>query len=320
MNDADHDPEQQLHVSSHCSTRFYNSLLRAINEASPDGILVVDEQAVIVSYNQRFLDIWNIDPQHMQHDESEGGVPESPMLERALRQLTDPDAFMRQVEHLYRHPELDDHSEISLNDGRILERHSAGLFADDGQYLGRVWFFRDVTHQKQNEARLRDLAWHDPLTGVLNRRRLFERGGEEVLRAQRYRRPLALLMLDLDRFKRLNDQYGHAAGDAVLVAVCQRWRRTLRSVDILGRSGGEEFVILLPETGFEEALAAAERLRRAVSHESIGFEDDHIDSTVSIGLSMVHDDDGDIRDALRRADAALYQAKEGGRDRVTSHS
>lgn len=175
---------------------------------------------------------------------------------------------------------------------------------------------RDITDRKRLEQALMREATTDPLTGIRNRRQFFVDAEREMGRAVRYGRPLAVLMLDLDRFKRVNDRFGHHAGDAVLLGCVQACQQSLRDTDILGRLGGEEFAAVLLETDLDDALAAAERLRRAVEEMAVPFGGQDLRCTVSIGLALHMPGDTAFDDILRRADAALYAAKEAGRNRV----
>ena len=161
------------------------------------------------------------------------------------------------------------------------------------------------------------LATVDPLTGIPNRQNVLSRVDEELARANRYRRPFSVVMVDLDHFKRLNDTHGHAAGDVVLRQVAQRLADTIRAVDIVGRFGGEEFLVVLPETGPDAAATLAEKLRRAVAGAPIRLLDGHeVTVTLSAGVAGGPGDvlraDGLVRDA----DAALYSAKALGRNNV----
>jgi two-component system cell cycle response regulator len=164
------------------------------------------------------------------------------------------------------------------------------------------------------------LAITDGLTGLYNRRFCEEILGIEVDRTRRSAGPLALLVADLDRFKQVNDRYGHQSGDAVLVEAAARLRRTLRTTDVMARYGGEEFVVVLPDTDGETALELAERCRLALSQEQIRLYDGSwITVTASFGLATTDTEpasDVSAAELIRNADRALYAAKRGGRDRV----
>lgn len=166
-------------------------------------------------------------------------------------------------------------------------------------------------------AQLAELAVTDPLTGLHNRRHLFQEMEREFARSQRYRRPLACFMLDIDHFKQVNDTCGHQVGDRVLVLMAEVIRASVRNTDIAGRFGGEEFMILAPETPAANALVLGERLRTKVAART-GEEQPAVPRvTVSIGVSTTeHPAASDINELVRLADEALYRAKDGGRDRV----
>jgi diguanylate cyclase (GGDEF)-like protein len=165
-------------------------------------------------------------------------------------------------------------------------------------------------------SRLLKLVATDPLTGLANRRRLIERGAEEIARARRFNHALTALMIDLDHFKALNDAHGHAAGDRALKLVAEVCTATLRDIDLLCRSGGEEFAVLLPETDLARGLEVAERLRRAVAAIEMATPADAVTLSASIGLAELGADDVAIDQVLARADRALYRAKAEGRNRV----
>lgn len=163
--------------------------------------------------------------------------------------------------------------------------------------------------------RINHLAAHDDLTGLLNRRRMSEVVQAERERCVRSRRPLVLALLDLDFFKLVNDRYGHAAGDAVLCAFAGRVLDNLRSTDVLARWGGEEFLLLLPETSLDGALVLLERVRREVAELCVETPNGEIRLTVSIGVAAGRVQET-MEQVLEHADEALYQAKAQGRDRV----
>jgi diguanylate cyclase (GGDEF)-like protein len=160
------------------------------------------------------------------------------------------------------------------------------------------------------------LATHDALTELYNRRHFTELAEKELARAQRHGRPLVLAILDLDHFKPVNDRFGHVAGDAVLRQFSEVLRAHVRADDIAARIGGEEFAVLLPETGLDQALPFAERLREAVAAADFrpGGEPQRI--TVSIGLATMGPQRETRSELMRAADAALYRAKDSGRNRV----
>ncbi|HEY0832660.1 MAG TPA: diguanylate cyclase [Azospirillum sp.] len=169
---------------------------------------------------------------------------------------------------------------------------------------------------EEANAKLELLATTDALTEVWNRRHFMELAANEVRRAQRYRRPLGVLLFDLDRFKLVNDTYGHAAGDETLRIVVARARQALRATDSIGRFGGEEFVVLLPETDLEHARVVAERMRQAIADGPVDFDAERFPVTASIGVTVWQDGEPSVEKALRRADSALYEAKQLGRNRI----
>ncbi|BAI71050.1 two-component response regulator modulated diguanylate cyclase [Azospirillum sp. B510] len=174
------------------------------------------------------------------------------------------------------------------------------------------------TNRALEEAtvRLNRLATLDPLTGVWNRRRFLDLAAAELARARRYGRPLALFLLDLDGFEAVNDAHGNTIGDAVLRAVVKRVRAALRISDHIARSGGDEFVVLLPETDAAGAAVVAERVRAALAGSPVAAEERAIPVTASIGIASWLPDEPGVEQTLHRAERALHAAKRGGRDRV----
>ena len=169
------------------------------------------------------------------------------------------------------------------------------------------------------EKELEKLATTDPLTGAKNRRYFLQFFEQEISRLQRYNKPFALLLLDIDHFKTINDKHGHDMGDKVLKTLVVDSLSVLRDSDIFARWGGEEFIILLPESNTHEASTVAERLRSKLSKAEIrGKEGALITYTVSIGMRVVNqkETDLDINVLIREADESLYMAKKKGRNRV----
>ncbi len=192
---------------------------------------------------------------------------------------------------------------------------------ENGEFLGFIGSCIDITNHKEMEDELWELATTDGLTGFLNRRHFLVRLQEEYDRMQRnVHSRSSVLMLDLDHFKRINDQYGHAVGDAVLKHFADIIRRQQRKVDIVGRMGGEEFAIILPDTETAEAQILAERLRNAIADKPLHQQRELIEITVSIGVALLNADSNSPDSVLREADRALYSAKDHGRNRVVLSS
>jgi diguanylate cyclase (GGDEF)-like protein/PAS domain S-box-containing protein len=175
----------------------------------------------------------------------------------------------------------------------------------------------DITNRKEMEANLQKLAGTDPLTGLANRARFSALAADEIRRAQRYGRPLAVVMLDIDYFKGINDTYGHGVGDMALQAFAGLCRGMVREPDLVARLGGEEFALLLPETDRAGGLALAERLRAAVA--AMRLAELPLAMTVSAGVADVGPGEDAVDAALARADEALYEAKRAGRNRSVLH-
>jgi diguanylate cyclase (GGDEF)-like protein len=170
---------------------------------------------------------------------------------------------------------------------------------------------------RDKNARLEELSNTDGLTSLKNRRHFMELAEVELMRAKRYETPLAVVMLDVDHFKSINDRYGHQTGDRALVTVAEVLRRDLRRHDVAGRYGGEEFVLLLPHTNSQGALAVAERYRKNMASVTIPSEAGEFSITVSLGVASFPDTPVEsLEDLLRAADRALYAAKGAGRDCV----
>lgn len=173
----------------------------------------------------------------------------------------------------------------------------------------------DVTKQKRTEEELRELAMRDPLTSLYNRRHFLDVAEREVARADRYGQAVSVALIDVDRFKGINDTYGHAIGDRVLQALSDRTQRELRKIDVVSRIGGEEFAIMFPETGVRAAEHVVVRLQTALREEAIEAQKGVLRFTVSIGLVERRAKET-FASVLQRADEAMYQAKEEGRDRL----
>ncbi len=175
-----------------------------------------------------------------------------------------------------------------------------------------VIFLNKLNSLRESEKKIRDMAFTDELTGLPNRRSLLDLLDFELKRARRFYTPLSIALLDLDDFKQINDRYGHLIGDEVLKEMARVLRSCLRSTDIVGRFGGEEFMIIMPATSFKTAVKVMERVREAVEHtffEPVGSV------SISIGVTELREEDS-AQDLITRADENLYKAKREGKNRV----
>ncbi len=194
------------------------------------------------------------------------------------------------------------------------------LFDSRQRAVGKIVTLHDDTQVKQLLGQLEDLAKLDDLTGVNNRRYFNELANRELYRLQRYGSALSFILLDLDHFKRINDTYGHPAGDAALQIVARTCREMLRLSDIVGRYGGEEFIILLPETEPAAATRVAQKLRLALEQQRIQYEEHSFGVTASFGVAgVVSSGNISLEELFRCADRAVYEAKETGRNRVCTY-
>ncbi|MDD2929768.1 MAG: sensor domain-containing diguanylate cyclase, partial [Sideroxydans sp.] len=288
--------------------------LREITGTMSDGLLVMDDGGKIIFANKAVTDMLGYEQDEMlgqdmhdlMHVNADG--TQDPRSDCRMLKVLETGATYRSLEELFRH-----------KDGSLLPVSvSASVLIKQSGRPGIVVAFHDITETKHFERELERRAQTDVLTGLNNRRHLYELAEQEWHRAKRYGKPLAVLMLDVDHFKRTNDTYGHYAGDAVLRKLSEVCLHTLREIDIIGRFGGEEFVILMPETVAVHALEAAERLRLALASAEVPIDSgEKLRFTVSIGVTCMSVEDANIDALLKRADLAMYQAKNAGRNQVS---
>nr|WP_247876022.1 sensor domain-containing diguanylate cyclase [Azospirillum sp. TSH100] len=184
-----------------------------------------------------------------------------------------------------------------------------------GTAVNLAWIY-DYTERRSMEEALRDMASRDPLTGIYNRRSFMDMARAQLARAHRFHEPLSVFVLDVDHFKRINDTFGHATGDDALRMVAAGCQAILREYDILGRLGGEEFVVVLPGATADESRVVAERVRRHLARMPIEAPDGTFRLTASIGIAGLEGATDTLERAIHRADLALYRAKHLGRNRV----
>jgi len=409
---------------------FKNALLESQTEATLDGILAVDASNKVILSNQRFQNIWAIPPQMIQEGD------DARLLRYVVDQVENSGQFLEKVQFLYDHPDQKSKDEIRLKGGRVLDRYSSPLIDATGKYLGRIWYFRDVTEtiharerlqlwsqvlehsaegifvcdpqerillvnkafekltgfsageivgktprtlqsgrqdqafykemwtsvlqtgkwqgeiwnrrkngefyvewlsisaivnsqgavthyigifaditsRKQDQDRILHLAHYDALTNLPNRALLLDRIEQVTKAAQRRNAKVAVLFVDLDRFKDVNDSLGHDIGDLLLRTLAERFSHVIRSEDTLARIGGDEFVAVIQglREGQDAAVIARELLSCLIQPIILkGYE---VTVTASIGISIYPDDTAHAQELIRNADAAMYQAKRSGRN------
>jgi diguanylate cyclase (GGDEF)-like protein len=207
----------------------------------------------------------------------------------------------------------------------VIDKDSLGYLAVRGVRQEQMDEFRILTEQfllgmKRSllYKKVQELAIIDGLTQVLNRRCFMDKLAQEAIRSEKFNYKLSFLMLDLDHFKTLNDSWGHLAGDVVLKEICSVIKDNIRQVDFVGRWGGEEFALVLPETDMKQAKIVAERIRRQTQLKHIKAYGEELKVTLSIGIAIFPDDSPNIEKLIDQADQALYRAKQAGRNRVCS--
>ncbi|HET6208903.1 MAG TPA: EAL domain-containing protein, partial [Jatrophihabitans sp.] len=293
-----------VRATEHASASTSMSLLEATLESTADGILVVSAAGQVLGYNQKMIDMWHLDPEVLKAGRDEQ------LRASVLSQLVEPDSFTRGVDRLLATPLACSHDTLEFQDGRYYERYSQPQVVD-GEPVGRVWSFRDMTEHRKLEQELRAQAFSDPLTPLPNRSYFIGQLTAALASASRPQTSVAVLLLDLDDFKTVNDSLGHVVGDGLLIAVADRLRGCLRVGDIAARLGGDEFVVLLDRlNGPDDAVFAAERLLAAVSRPLL-VEGQLLTIRASIGIAMPNGEEN-ASDLLRNADLAMYTAKRDG--------
>ena len=289
----------------------------------PDATFVLDNDKRVIAWNRAIEEMTGISKAEMlgQGDYAHS-VPFYGVRRPHLLDLLDIDDKELEAKYQYvvrKGNRL--HAEVSApalygGKGAWVWVFGAPLYNAKGERIGAIEAIRDISEQKRLETMLGQLARTDQMTGVNNRGHFLELLDVEIERAGRYGRSLCLLMLDLDHFKSVNDTRGHAAGDEAIRTVTRVLQSSgLRQSDFFGRIGGEEFAVALPETAFQDAADVAERVRHQLAATPVSYASSKFSITVSIGISEYRD--GDSQETLlNRADHAMYQAKQAGRNRV----
>ena len=292
------------------ATRELRSLREAL-DCSKDGVAVLDGEMRVQFANQVFMRLFRFFPAFIERKPLYFQVVNTALAGGAYD--VEPDqqnnlvkeriAFVRSGNP---QPVL-----LKLADGKKI-RFTCAVLPDGGRMLN----YTDVTDMVDEAARLEDLANLDGLTGLANRRQLNVIAHRDFERARREKTPMAIILLDIDRFKRVNDDFGHDIGDRAICHVANICRDSKRSTDFVARIGGEEYVILLPDTTSEGAMVISERIRRRVEANPLIINGSQLGLTVSAGVAELDNSCGDFAGLMKRADRLLYEAKAQGRNRV----
>jgi diguanylate cyclase (GGDEF)-like protein/PAS domain S-box-containing protein len=286
---------------------FKTALLEAQAETTIDGILVVDDSDRIILANKQFGINFGISPDLLSAGD------DLIVLQLVSDQVEDRDAFLESVKYLNSHRDEKSTDELRFKNGKIFDRYSAPLVDAKGRYRGRIWYFRDITERKVAEDRVQFLAFYDALTGLPNRTLFRDRMTTALADARRHNYKIALLFLDLDRFKDINDSLGHSVGDLFLQEVAERLKRFAREQDTVARLAGDEFLIMLTHVNeASDAAVAAERLMEAMTAEFV-VQGQSLHVSCSVGISIFPEHGLDAETLIKNADAAMYRAKESGR-------
>ena len=279
------------------------SLLEATLEATADGILVLDNSGKIVSYNQKFIDIWELSTLvELDHQQ---------IITSILEELSEPyatnfrDNGTQFVQNNY--------DCLELKNGKVLECYSQAQQIQE-QTIGQVWSFRDITEHKKSQALIQHQAFHDSLTHLPNRILFDQKLAQALNQASRNNAMVAVMFLDLDRFKTINDTLGHQVGDLLLKNVVTRLNDCIREQDLISRWGGDEFTILLPDISCREDVTAIANRILEILKPSFDLDGHYLHITCSMGIAIYPGDGEDADTLLKNADAALYRVKEQGRN------
>ncbi|WP_428623787.1 sensor domain-containing diguanylate cyclase [Sedimenticola sp.] len=300
-----HDITDQIHTMSALATSQAD--IESILNNMPDVFYRTDMTGTITLISPSCQSVIGYAPEEMLGENMSRFYCDQADRERVVQAIKAGGGKARQVEACMRHK---DGSPMWISTNAYIRVDA------NGQPIGVEGIARDITDKKRNEERLAELGRIDHLTGLLNRRSFLEEGEKLLQIAQRYERNLSVMMIDLDRFKSVNDRYGHQAGDLALIYFADACRDVFRKTEIIGRMGGEEFAVIVPETGLEASREMVNRLGRRLKEQPFQFEGQTIVITLSVGLVTLSAHEQSLELLLNHADRLLYQAKHEGRDRV----
>ncbi len=297
--------------SSEIALRESEQKFHSVFEQAAVGIARVSPDGKFLEVNQKLCDII--------------GYSKKELIQKTFQEITHPDDL--DIDLGLVHQILNNERQTYNLEKRYFHKNGSIVWinltvslirSSDGEPGYFVSVIDDISERKQLEYELINKATHDPLTGLYNRTILNEELEDEIGRAKRYSRSLSLMMIDIDHFKLINDNYGHQVGDKVLIELAKIFKKIIRRADSAGRFGGEEFLLVLPELNNQQAHVLAERLRKQVESFSTRVGEKTINSTVSIGIATYPEHGEEVDPLIKACDDAMYKAKEKGRNQVVS--
>lgn len=283
----------------------------AVAKAAHDAIILIKDNLTI--------EFWNKGAQRI------FGYKKKEALGRNINDFIIPDRYKNQVKHAFLN--FSQNGKIGINkkifEAVILQKNKKELPVEVSLstiYIDYKWLaiaiVRDISQRREMEQKLKLMADHDPLTGLINRREVIQQLKQEMVRFGRYHSPITIFFIDIDHFKEINDQYGHQVGDDTLINCALKMRTSMRENDIIGRYGGEEFLVILPETPMKKAYELAERLRLNICRNTKDAKKSLPYYSISIGIAELTKGHENLDSFINQADKAMYKAKQTGRNKT----
>lgn len=281
------------------------SVMRATLESSTDGVLVVDNTRKVNEYNQKFIEMFNM-PKAIVEQEDFNAI-----LGHISHYIQNSAEFIDQLKHITQTPTAILNGNLRFDNGNVFEYYTQP-YTLNNEMVGRVWSFRDVSQRAAFERELLFQATHDLLTGLPNRLLMHDAIKQSILDADKHQRLFAVLFIDLDRFKLINDSLNHKAGDTILRVVAKRFLSVMRSTDTLIRLGGDEFLVIVNDVKDKNEIITIAKKLTTVFEQPFRIDNHEIMLTISIGICVYPTDEKNIELLLSKADSAMYHSKELG--------
>lgn len=285
------------------------SRMRALLSAMRIGVLFEDKQGRIEFVNPAFYQLWAIDSNKLLI-----GEEINDLLEQSRHRFNCSANFLTNVMQTHDAHEVSERIEIDFKDGHILTQFSFPVMDNDKSVLGRLWVYEDITHERQTAQQLLYLAEHDPLTGLHNRYRFQKQLNFMINASHRNGNKFALLYFDLDEFKYINDTFGHAVGDKILLRTASEINFLVRGIEMFARLGGDEFALIAALGPHDDISALPTRIIATIASIPFRFQSTYLRLTASVGVAIYPDHGNNIEDLVAHADTAMYQAKSLGKN------